>query len=72
MNELATSSLATTTCSYFYEGVDTKIASTSCTTLTSSATSTPNLLSTDPVLDVLVAALLMLYAATYVRRVFFS
>jgi len=31
-----------------------------------------NGLSTDPVLDVLVAAILMLYAALYVRRVFFS
>jgi len=37
------------------------------------STSTPVLpLSTDPVLDVIAAAALMLYAATYVRRVFFS
>lgn len=41
------------------------------TTSTSTSSSSGGL-STDPVLDVLVAAILMIYTASYVRRVFFS
>jgi len=70
MEEFATSSVATTTCSYFYEGE--LMASSSCASLTMSPNGVETVISTDPMLTVIAAAALMLYAATYVRRVFFS
>lgn len=70
MEGFATSSVATTTCSYFYEG--SVMASSTCVALTSEATTTPSVISTDPVLNVLIAAALMILSAMYVRRVFFS
>jgi len=70
MEGFATSSLATTTCQYFYTGD--LMASSTCNQAVYTSTSTPFELSTDPVLVVIAAAALMLYAANYVRRVFFS
>jgi len=72
MEGFATSTMATTTCAYFYDGVDTRIASTSCATLTSEATSSAVVISTDPVLAVIMAGILLVLSAVYVRRVFFS
>jgi len=68
MNEVST-----TTCSYEYIELTTNVGTSTCNTVASStASTTPFELSTDPVLAVIAAAGLMLYAATYVRRVFFS
>lgn len=70
MEGFATSSVATTTCSYFYEG--SVMASSTCVSLTSEATTTPNVISTDPIANVVLAGMLMILSAMYVRRVFFS
>lgn len=70
MEGFATSTIATTTCSYFYEGA--VMASSTCVQLTSEATTTPNVISTDPVVAVVLAGILLLLSAMYVRRVFFS
>lgn len=70
MEGFATSSIATSTCEYFYEGG--LMASSSCVNLTSEATSTRSMISTDPIQNVVLAGILMLLSAMYVRRVFFS
>lgn len=70
MEGFATSTIATTTCSYFYEGG--LMASSSCLALTTQGTSTPNVISTDPVVAVILAGILLVISAMYVRRVFFS
>jgi len=48
------------------------MASSSCAALTIEPKGSETVISTDPMLVVIAAAALMLYAATYVRRVFFS
>lgn len=70
MNDFAISSLATTTCQYFYTG--SLMASSTCNMATYTSSSTPLELSTDPVVAVILAAGLMVLSGMYVRRVFFS
>lgn len=74
MENFATSSIASTTCEYFYDALTGDMASSTCLSITSDGigTSTPLELSTDPVLAVIFAAGLMVLSAMYVRRVFFS